>query len=497
MSASVLTHDAACHDVEQKARRGGATLLWAQGLRTLIEGAGTLLLVRLLSPAAFGLIDMVVAVTGLIDLLKDFGLSAATIQKERIEPAQVSALFWINCAVGCVLSLVSAGLAPLIALGYARPELRALTLALAGCSLLGALGVQHQALLKRAMRFRTLSAIDLWSGALSTLLAVVGAYRGWGAWALVARQLARLSIQTALSFAWSDLRVLAPRRADVRELLRFGSHVSGFQVMNYLERNLDNMLIGRFAGAEQLAFYAKAYEMMRLPLQHITGPVAVIALPALSRLAQAPERYRHAYVQAARVLMLLAIPIAPVAILSADVLVPLVLGPHWSGSVPLFRYLGLALLVKPLANTTSWLFLSQGRSRELWRWSLIGTPLAALSFVVGLPWGALGVAISYTAVDLFVRTPILLWMLGRTGPIRPRDLFDCLWPAWIAALGATLVYVGLTQLLPDGSTQLRVLLAIPLALFSGAALLSVHAQGRAVLRDALRMLRGSQPKLSA
>jgi PST family polysaccharide transporter len=497
VSSSVYTHDAAAHDVEQRARRDGATLLWAQALRTLVEGAGTLLLVRVLTPAAFGLIDMVVAVTGLIDLLKDFGLSAATIQKEHIEPAQISALFWINCAVGVVLSAFSAALAPLIALGYARPELRDLTLALALCSMLGALGVQHQALLKRALRFRTLAAIELWSAALSTLVAVVGAYRGWGAWALVARQLVRLAIQTALSFAWSDLRVLAPRRADVRELLAFGSHVSGFQVMNYLERNLDNMLVGRFAGAEQLAFYAKAYEMMRLPLQHITGPVAVIALPALSRLAHAPERYRHAYVQVARVLMLISIPLAPVAILSADVLVPLVLGPHWSGSVPMFRYLGLALLVKPLANTTSWLFLSQGRSRELWQWSLIGTPLAALSFVIGLPWGALGVAIAYTTADLFVRTPILFWLLARSGPIRLRDLFDCLWPAWITALGATLVYVALVQLLPAWPQQLRVLLSIPLALVAGASVLLLRAESRAVLREAWRTLRGLQPRFSA
>jgi PST family polysaccharide transporter len=310
----------------------------------------------------------------------------------------------------------------------------------------------------------------------------------------VARQLTRLAITTVLSFAWSDLRVERPRRTDVRELLAFGSHVSGFQIMNYLERNLDNMLIGRFAGAEQLAFYAKAYEMMRLPLQQITGPVALVALPALSRLAETPERYRRAYLRVTRVLMLLAIPIGPLAILSADVLVPFVLGPRWSGSVEMFRYLGLALLLKPLANTSSWLFLSQGRARELWRWSLIGTPLAALSFVLGLPWGALGVAISYTAMDLLVRTPILFWLLTRSGPIRLGDLFECLWPAWLVTAGAALAYLGLSWLLPAWPATPRVLLALPLALATGLLFLGSSARGRGVLHEALQIARGLQPK---
>jgi len=82
-----------------------------------------------------------------------------------------------------------------------------------------------------------------------------------------------------------------PRNASLRELLQMGRHVTGFQVANYVERNLDNVLIGRFVGALQLGCYARAYDLLRLPLQQIADPAGTVAMPTLSRLISEPERY--------------------------------------------------------------------------------------------------------------------------------------------------------------------------------------------------------------
>ena len=137
--------------MERRAARGGVVTAIAQAVRGVSEAAGTLLLARMLSPADFGLVDMIVSITGIIDMLKDFGLSTATIQRERIEHREVSALFWINVAMGLTLTVVTVIAAPIIALTYKRPELLELTLALSLSTLLGALSVQHIALLRREL----------------------------------------------------------------------------------------------------------------------------------------------------------------------------------------------------------------------------------------------------------------------------------------------------------------------------------------------------------
>jgi O-antigen/teichoic acid export membrane protein len=486
--------DAPSHDLERRAARGGVAVAIGQIGRGAVEAAGLLVLSRALTPADFGLVDMIVSVTGIIDQLKDFGLGTALIQRPRIDDRQINALFWISTAIGGGLTLVVAACAPLIAAGYGRPELLSLTLALSLSTLLGALSLQQQALLKRELRFGALSIIDVACSTIGVASAVTAALAHWGPWALVVRQLARLFSQAVLTWLWCSWRPSRPAGAtELGELLRFGGHLSGYQVLNYMERNLDNVLIGRFAGAQALGFYSKAYELFRLPLTAINAPIATVAVPALSRLLDAPERYRAAYLSVTRLLLLATVPLAPLMIFSADALIPLLLGPRWESSVPILQVLALALFVKPLLFTTSWLFISQARTDEMLRWGIIGGALALLSFLIGLPWGALGVAAAYTGIDLVVRAPILLWMTGRRGHVRLPEMLKCLWPAWTCALPMSLTFGLIDQLFASQPTK-RLALGIPLGLAIGAGTTWLTPWGRSAVREGIRMLRSLQGK---
>lgn len=476
-------------DIERRAVRGGAITALAQVVKALVEAGSNLLLARVLAPADFGLIGMIVSVTGVIDLLKDLGLSSATVQRERIDDAQVNALFWINIGVGAALSVLTAAIAPLLALGYGRPELTRLTLVLSLSTLIGAFSIQHQALLRRTMQLGSIARIDVLSTLFASALAVTAALTGWGVWALVLRQLARLAAQAVVTWRLSPWRPGRPRRGDVRELLRFGTRVSGFQLLNYCERNLDNVLVGRFAGAQALGLYARAYELMRLPLNQVNAPVAAVAVPALSRIVSEPQRYRNAYRTLTRLLLLATVPLCPLFILSAGWLLPAAFGPRWSGSVPILQWLSLGLLIKPLLFTTSWLLLSQNRSAELLRWGVVGTSIAVVSFVVGLPWGALGVAIAYTLVDLIVRAPLLLWWVGRSGPVGIKDLVACLVPAWMFAACVAVAYTAIDHLLSGAGAGVRVAICTPASLAFGCAALALTPSGRAVFDDGMRMWR--------
>ena len=115
-------------EIKGRAVRGGAVTMLGQGAQFVIQTVSTVILARLLTPADFGLVAMVTALTGFMTVLKDFGLSAATIQKDKITHEQISTLFWINVGVGAIICLITSASAPAIAWFYGEPRLKLITL---------------------------------------------------------------------------------------------------------------------------------------------------------------------------------------------------------------------------------------------------------------------------------------------------------------------------------------------------------------------------------
>ena len=105
-------------DLKQRTIRGSFAKLCAQGANFFLRVGSVMILARILDPKDFGLVGMVTAVTGVLSLFRDFGLSTATVQRDNITNEQISTLFWINVGVGALLALLTAALAPLIAVFY-------------------------------------------------------------------------------------------------------------------------------------------------------------------------------------------------------------------------------------------------------------------------------------------------------------------------------------------------------------------------------------------
>jgi PST family polysaccharide transporter len=219
-----------------------------------------------------------------------------------------------------------------------------------------------------------------------------------------------------------------------------------------------------------------------------------VALPALCRLISGdPERYRDAYLRVLRSLLLVTIPVYVFLISYADLIVPLAFGEQWLRAIPMFQWLGLALLVKPIAYTTGWLFISQGRMQELLRWGALAVLLAAASFVAGLPWGATGVAAAYTLVDVFIRAPILFWWVGRSGPVKSLDLLKAAAPIGAASILVALCLYAARWLIPAETAAWLVCLAgVFLTLLVSVGAMTVVPGGRRTFTDAIKLFRQRQ-----
>jgi PST family polysaccharide transporter len=476
MSAQLdaLSTDHLHADLKGRSVRGGVWTLSSQGAQFLLTSISTVVLARLLTPADFGLVAMVTVITGLGQAFADLGLSEATIQRENINHDQVSTLFWINVAIGLALTLITAGLAPVLAWLYREPRLRDLTLLLSLTFLIGGLRVQHDALLKRQMRFLSLAIRDVASGALGVAVAITMALRAHGYWALVALPMTFNLTQVALS--WSMVRWvpgLPKRDAGVRSLVTFGGNVAASYLVTNLSRSADQVLIGWRWGAGLLGLYSRAYNLLMLPARQLHIPVSSVAIPAFSRLQDDPERFARYFLRTVNLMAWICFPIFAFLFVAVQPVIVFVLGNQWGEAAPVFRILAISALAQPLLGSTLWLFISRGQSRSYLRLTLILSPILIGSYLIGLPFSTKGVALSGSLVLLAI-LPLILHYAFRGTPLTLQRLGQALLcPLSVCLAGVFSAELALHLIAPRGTaTQLLVVAAGFGAAYSLSALIS-------------------------
>jgi PST family polysaccharide transporter len=469
--------------------KGGLTTVIWHVIKFVFALGATAVMARLLSPQDYGLIGMVAVITLYISMFKDMGLSLATVQKAEITNEQISTLFWINVGLSVAITVFTIAVSPGIAWLYREPRLTAISIVTTIGFILGGLSVQHEALLKRQMRFSALGIIGFTAMVIGYGVGIAMGWRGYGYWALVCSQLALIGTNTLL--VWIVCRWLPglPKRyAGVRPMLSLGRNIAGFAMLNVFARNMDVLVIGRQLGAEPLGLYAKAYQLINLPTDNTNEPLNTVALPALSRLMDTPERYREAYLRMLEKVVLVIMPCVALMFAASDWIVYLILGPKWQPTASVLTLLAISGLFYPVANSALWLMISQGRGKDMFRWALLGAPISILSYVIGLHWGVVGVAASYSLARLFVIDPLLYWFAGREGPVSTADIYRSTLPFAGAALCGALLCLVLRHFVYIQSPLKGMISCGLIIAFADVVVLWVFPVGRAAIRDMVQMV---------
>ncbi|HMF52547.1 MAG TPA: lipopolysaccharide biosynthesis protein, partial [Candidatus Saccharimonadales bacterium] len=388
----------------------------AQAWRLITGFLLTVVTTRLLTPSDFGILAMVATATAFIALVKDLGISQAIVQRDTINPGQINSLFWVSIAASTVFALLLGASAPLIARFYAEPKVELVTIAFSALVLISGPQAVPAAILNRNSQFNKLAIIDIASATTALAVGVIGALLWRSYWALYASALSATIVGGVGTWLSSRYRPGSPHfDTNTAQMLRFGSHISGFNIVNYLSRNCDNILIGRFQGGDQLGLYDRAYRLLLFPITQLHGPIGQVLVPLLSRLQADPNKYRSTYTEAVSLIMIAAQPGILFAIICAPQLFELLLGDQWIPAAPIFQWLGVAALHQVMTSTTGWLFLSQGRGSDLFKLGAYGAVVTVASFIIGLPWGAAGVAASYAVVNYVVLLPLIWVSAGLRG----------------------------------------------------------------------------------
>lgn len=402
----------------RSAVRSAAVTLNAQIAKFFISLMFTAVLARLLMPRDYGLVAMVSVITGFVGIFKDGGLTIATVQRAELTHGQVSTLFWINSCLGLSLALLIVVLSPLVGWLYKDPRLVPITVALSLPFFLGGITAQMTALLQREMRFGAVAVIDIASLVISGSIGVAAAASGWGPWGLVTMAVALGAANTILVFIFCRWRPSVPsRRTGVRSMLRFGGALTATRLIDGVASSLDVILLGRLFSAATVGVYVRSQTLMLQPLTQLMAPLQLVTLPLFSRLATSPEKLNRAFSDLLMTTAVASSFMTVFLLVGADWIVAIFLGNRWTAAATVLRLFFGPTLTLPMTSVCVLLLTASGHGRALVRWSVVRNTIIAGAVLVGVSWGANGVALTLSLSSIAVLWPILGYFLSRESSI--------------------------------------------------------------------------------
>jgi O-antigen/teichoic acid export membrane protein len=421
-------------DIKRRTVRGGMVTLVAQAMKLFLRTGSIVVMARLLLPQDFGLIGMVTGVTGVLGLFKEAGLSAVTVQRASISSEQLSTLFWLNIAVGSILCGICLIMAPAMVAFFGDNRLYWVTMALSTSFVLDAASVQHQALLKRQLRYTAMAAIDIISLLISIAVGIVMALSGFSYWALIGSSLAlSAALLACVWFATKWIPGLPHRNVGARSMIHFGGMVTLNMLVGYIAYNLDKVLLGRFWGAEALGYYGKAYQLVSLPTDQLNSAIGGVAFPALSRIQDDPSRLANYFLKGYSLILGLTIPITIACGLFAEDLIFVVLGPKWEDAIQIFRLFAPTIIAFAFINPFGWLLYSTGKVVRSLKISLAIAPSLIAAYFAGMPYGPTGMASGFSIVMLVWIVPAIAWAKHGSA-LSSRDIIRAVKPSLLSGI---------------------------------------------------------------
>jgi len=430
-------------------------VLWRSGSQIagqLITWASTFLVIRILSPSDYGLYAMTSVVLVLLSLMNGYGLSNALIQKRETSDRMLRQLFGMLIVLNGALAILQIAAAPLVASYYGQPRVAQLLQVQALIYLTNPFLALAYAVLSRQMDFRKQAQVNLVSGLLAAFAALGGAMGGLGVWTLVLAPLvgfasrafgmtiaARTFIRPSFSFrgAW--------------DLAHYGGMVAVGQLFWFVQTQADIVIAGRAFDPHLLGIYTTSLFLTQLFVNKFVPPINEVAFSAYARVKHDTDAMALGFLKAVRVLTLIGMPFCLGVAASAQPLVEVVLGPKWAETAPVIALLGFAMPLMMLQVLFGPATNAAGQPGIYTKTSIAGAVLLPVAFLIGVHWGATGIAIAWIAGYLPLVAISSRWVLPVLA-IRLHDFLAALVPPTLAGIamfvGVKLVEAALPPLPP-------------------------------------------------
>lgn len=352
-----------------------------------------IILARILIPKEFGIVGMAAIFTGFISRFNELGLSSAIIQRKDVNEMHLSTSFWTSLGAGTILCILTALVSPYIADFFSEDLIHPILIVSSINFIVGSFSVIPRTLFVKSLDFKKLAIVEISATFISGMLSILLAFNGYGVWSLVLGGISSSFISVLILWRLSPWRPSYKFSVShFKELFSFGSHVMGSNILNYIDTNVDYLVVGKMIGASALGYYTLAYNLMTFPLHKISTIVTRVTFPAFSKIQDDNNALQNGYLKAVRYISIITFPMLAGIFVVAPEFIVVIYGSKWVPVILPLQILCLAGALKSIGTTVGSILLSKGRADIQFKWNILTVIVLTIAVLIGVKYGIVGVA---------------------------------------------------------------------------------------------------------
>ncbi len=456
-----------------------SAVFWRSGtqiLAQIVAWGSTLAVIRILDPDDYGIFAMAQVVLIFLSFMNGYGLASSIIQAEKVEPIRIRQAFGMLLLLNGGIAILQVLLAPLAAEYYRQPIIEDLLKLQALIYLATPFMVLPEALMTRNLEFKKPAIINLISAIVGAAVALYFAINGHGVWTLIYAPLSifwtrAICLVIAVKFfVWPSFNF-----KGAGAMFGFGATLLASHLFWTIQSQADIFIAGRVLDPHELGLYAEALFLTTIFAAKFVPPLNEVAFPAYSRLQHDPKALSWSFLKAVRLIMLISCPLYLGMSVTAAPLVGTLFGPKWLEMAPFVSILALAMPVMTLQILFAPANNAVGKPQITARASFVGAILMPITFIIGLQWGAIGLAWGWV-VAFPLLTLFTFFQSYRHIGIGGRELAAAIWPGLSTSIAMAAVVYFADQFLPDMTVYARLAILVAIGGLAYVGLLWLMAK---------------------
>lgn len=344
----------------------------------------TAILARLLSPEDFGVVAVATIIINFFNIFTNIGFSTAIIQKKDLTDKELNDIYSFTLWLGILLSGLFFFSSWAIANYYHNNQLIMICQILAISLFFSAAAIVPNTLFFKDKNFKFIAYRTFFIQVITGLLAIAVALMGIGIYTLTIQPVLSSLLIYAISLKKYPQKFrLTSGIKSVKKIWSYSMYQFFFNLVNYLTRNLDKLLIGKYMGMSQLGFYEKSYRLMMLPLQNVTFVITPVMHPILSDYQNDIQRLGNIHERIVRLLAFIGFPLSLLLYFCADELTLIIFGTQWYASIPVFKILSLTVGIQLILSSSGSFYQAGNDTRGMF----ICGVFSAITSITGIIFG--------------------------------------------------------------------------------------------------------------
>lgn len=371
--------------VEQEIKRGTFFVFIAKYSNIFIGLIVNSILARFLTPEEYGTVGVVTVFITFFGILGDIGIGTSIVQNRDLTKKDISDIFKISAILSVFLGLAFYLISYGIAWFYESDIYILIGQLLAVSIFFSSLSGVPKSLLIKRKSFKLLGFIEVTAGVITGFLVIYLAKKGYSYYSIVWRSIVTNAMLFGMYLYFSKMEVVKGMGfGGFRKIARYSFFQFAFNFINYFSRNLDNILIGKFMGNQNLGIYNQSYQLMMYPVANLTHVITPVLHPVLAKFVDQPNVIFREYLKVVNILAMLGVPISIFVFFASRELVYLLLGEKWMEVASVLQIFGVSIWVQMINSSGGAIFQAIGRTDMLFKMGIFSTITTVSATVLGI-----------------------------------------------------------------------------------------------------------------